>query len=133
MEVEVMRIYLLLTAVFLLAACSGDDDNGVSYEENQSSLPAVSITSPHDGAVLRRGIYPVDVDAYYESGIKYVMVKIGMKDVRYDYEEPYSFVWIVMEDADPAVGEGPYQICATAVSNTGESKTSCIDVSVDYQ
>lgn len=128
-----MRLYLLLMAVFLLAACSGDDDNGVSYEENPSSLPAVSITSPHNGAVLHRGIYPVDVDAYHKSGIKYVMLKIGLKDVRNDYEEPYSFAWIVMEDADPPVGAGPYEICATAVSNTGETKTSCIDVSVDYQ
>lgn len=128
-----MRTLTLLVAVFLLAACSDVSEDTLGPEDSQSILPSVSITSPQTGAIFDRGIYPVNVNASHKSGIRYVTLKIGMKDIRYDYEPPYSFIWLVGEDAVPTVSEGSYDICATAMSNTEELNSHCIKVQVDYK
>jgi hypothetical protein len=124
-----MRTSILLLTALILVGCSDINLDPVGPDNQSSNLPHVAITNLQDGDILGKDIYGVGVKAYHQSGIAYVQLKIGLKDVRLDYNAPYSFVWIVSQDA---VVEGDYELCAIAVDNQGNNNRHCIKVKVKY-
>jgi hypothetical protein len=121
-----MRTSIFLLAVLVVVGCDDINTNPVESYYSNSLLPHVAIEKLADGDIVRKDIYGINVEAYHKSGIEFVQLKIGLKDIHIDYTEPYSFVWRVDE------AEGMYTICALALGKNGSTNRHCIEVEVKY-
>lgn len=127
-----MRASILFLAVLILAGCADEQMGPSGPDDSSNDKPFVAISTPQEGCVLDRGVYPIRVTAFHTSGIKFVRLKIGVKDIRLDYSAPFDFVWTIDEDADPEVSAGTYDICALAVDMNNNVNQHCIKVDVKY-
>jgi beta-glucosidase len=86
-------------------------------------LPAVSITSPADGANLPTGSITINAAASDADGITRVEFYEGANYLGQDPTAPYTYLW-------NSVTDGCYTLIAKAIDNVGDSNTDSVSITV---